>query len=336
MAEHCLNLDFFGAGLSVTASEVVLLDRLAAQFDGFVAGECGSSDAFELQIVERQNPEAAPDMPMTWQGEMPDGRFGTVFETEDRAVLRVEDGVVVTVDHRKRTALALVRPGSHDMFFSSPIMFILDAALTASGQQFVHAACLMQKDTGSGVLICVPSGGGKTTTSLALCRDGFALMTDDTSVLVPGADGPKVWGLPRALKVHRKTAELLPWVGPLADAWDSNDEQAVPLASIDDRIAVMTPKPTRLAAIFLLGPRSAQGHVVSRLSKADMLVAIAHDNVPWRASGMTPKALRSFAVMAETVADVPAFLISAGEELATLPAMISEVLNTQRSTSESA
>ena len=331
MADASLNLDFFGARLRATASEAGWLEGLATQFAAFVAADTGSADAFRLQIQETPNPEVASDISMTWEGEMPDGRHGMVFESDDRAVLKIEDSVVLTIDRAKREALALVRPGSHAAFSTSPVMFVLDAVLTAGGQQFMHAACLVEKSTGGGVLICVPSGGGKTTTSLALCHDGFALMTDDTSVVAPGADGPLVWGLPRALKVHRKTAELLPWVGPLSDKWDRNGEQAVPLASIEDRIAVMKPKPTRLAAIFLLGPRSSQGHVVSRLSKADMLVAIAHDNVPWRPAGMTSKALRSFAIMAQAVADVPAFVISAGEELSTLPAMVAEVLGNQPS-----
>lgn len=335
MAEHSLNLNFFGAWLCATSNEPVWVERLAKQFSEFVAAECDVPDAFRLSISEAQAPDTQPDLPMTWQGEMPDGRQGAVFEADNRAILKLEEGVTVTVDHGQRRAWVIVGPGSKDVFCTAGIMFVLDAALTAAGQQFVHAACLMEKASSRAVLICVPSGGGKTTTSLALSRDGFALMTDDTSVIVPGAGGPKVWGLPRALKVHRKTAELMPWVGPLPDAWDRNGEQAVPLADIGDRITVMTPKPTGLAAIFLLGPRSSDGHSVTRLSKADMLVAIAHDNVPWRASGMTPKALRSFSVMAQAVADVPSFMISAGEDLASLPALISDVLGGRHNASES-
>lgn len=326
MADPALSLDFFGARLSVTASSAKWLDRLRTAFAAFIAADPAPGD-FALTIMEAKAHGEAPDLPLTWEGKLPDGRPGRVWESAYLAVLAVEDSVVVRIDHRERTAIAHIKSGGEAALFSSALMFILDAALVASGQQLVHGACLVEQRSQRAALICVPSGGGKTTTSMALARDGFSLMTDDASVLIQQAGGPVVWGLPRPLKVHRFTAELLSWVGPVPDKWDENGEQGIPLAEIADRISVMAPQPVELDAIFMLGPRSAGDHVVKPMPKPEMLIAIAHDNVAFRAAGMTPRALNRFAQLGSMVAKVPTFEISAGRELASLPAMIAAAMN---------
>jgi hypothetical protein len=243
------------------------------------------------------------------------------------AILEVMNGGISVIDHGAGTADAYLRPGSQAQFFGSAIMLLVDAALTAAGQELIHGASLVEARSGLAILIVVPSGGGKTTTSLALARGGFRLMTDDASVLQPDRSRPRVWGMPRMLKVHRRTAELLPWVGPLTDKWDENGEQGVALESIGDRIAIATPAPVELGAIILLGPRSSGGSHVAPLAKSEMLTAIAHDNVAWRPAGMTPKAVRRFETFARTVAQVPAFRLSAGTDLASLPDLLRTALD---------
>ena len=47
------------------------------------------------------------------------------------------------------------------------------------------------------------------------------------------------WGLPRDLKVHRNTAEMMPWLKPyLKGKWNDEGEQAVTRAALSDRIRV--------------------------------------------------------------------------------------------------
>ncbi len=327
MTDTTTMFDFRGARMRVTADNRVWIDRLHQSFPGFVEHTVTSTNDFALTIRETTEPVQTPDLPLTWEGRQPDGFMGRVFESEGVAALELEDGGFVIIDHANRTAVAHLRPQSRNQFFGSAVMLIVDAALNAGGQQLVHGACLVEQRSGRAVLICVPSGGGKTTTSLALAHDGFSLMTDDASVLVPDALQPRIWGLPRALKVHRRTAELLPWVGPLPDRWDENGEQGVSLDRLAGRIAVMPAEPVELGAIMLLGPRSAGEHSVTSLPKGEMLVAMAHDNVAWRPAGMISKALLRFDVFARTVTQVPTFVISAGLDLATLPALVAAAMN---------
>ncbi|MDR3515919.1 MAG: hypothetical protein P4M00_08890 [Azospirillaceae bacterium] len=63
---------------------------------------------------------------------------------------------------------------------------------------FVHAAGLVID--GATMMLCAPSGGGKTTLALGLAASGATLLTDDTVAIVK--DDFSVVGLPVALRVR--------------------------------------------------------------------------------------------------------------------------------------
>ena len=74
------------------------------------------------------------------------------------------------------------------------------------------------------VMIIGQSGAGKTTSALALCAAGFGLCSDDLIICRVVGDQVVGWGLPRSLKVHRRTAGMLPWVAPLLTGeWSAED-----------------------------------------------------------------------------------------------------------------
>ena len=332
MSDLSVQLDFFGTIMRISANATSWIDGISGSFPYFVTDRDIDAPAFELEILETIEIPPPPGLPLTWGGTMPDGFHRRIFETEDETFLAVEDKVAVALSYQRARATAFVKPGSQDAFFSAAIILIVDAALEGGGQYLIHGACLVEQVSGRALMICAPSGSGKTTTAMALARDGFALMTDDASVVVPSCRVPGVWGLPRDLKVHRKTAELLPWLGALPNKWDRNGEQGIALSRLGDRLSVAVPCPTELAAMFLLGPRSEGNHSIAPLSKAEILIALAHDNVAWRPAGMTIKAQARFDVLAETIARVPAFVLSAGEDLASLPNMVARALEETRPT----
>ena len=323
---RCLtDLDFFGCRLRIMADSEIWTERFRQIFSAFSVSPDGTFD-FELKIQEAEAPIIGPGIPLTWTGRQPDGLHGRLYEDDHTTISDVEGDCVTFIDHSARTAVAYVRQDGHNLFFGSALMLVVDAALSARDRHLVHGACLIERQSGRAILICVPSGGGKTTTALALSHDGFDLMTDDSSVMMPVQERPEIWGLPRAPKVHRRTAELLPWIGPLPDRFDENGEQAVSLEMLGGRIGLVSPVPTELGAIFVLGPRSPDNHRVEPLAKPDALVALAHDNVAWRPSGVLPRATRRFNALAGMIARVPTFQLSTGEELAVLPAQIAETL----------
>jgi hypothetical protein len=259
---------------------------------------------------------------------MPEGFYGQIFETERAACLLVEDRVHVRLSHTGAGAEAMVRPGSQSEFFVSASIRLVEAALARNDQYLVHGACLVENKSGRATLICAPSGAGKTTTAMALAHDGFALATDDATVVAPAGEGPLVWGFPRALKVHRKTAELLPWLGGLPGEWNPNGEQGVPLSRMTGKLCLLTPpRRVNLGAVLLLGPRSRADHVLRKIPKAEMLLNVAQDNVSWRPGGMTVKAQARFKAIAEIISRVPAFVLSVGPDLDRLAGVVSEALS---------
>ncbi len=328
MAEAEITLNLGGSHLRVTAPSGDWIEKMASAFGPSLVKRTGDRQpGFTLTIEEAVVSPPTDGMPLTWEGKQTDGNYGRIHETESRLVLEVESGGVLTIDHAAHSAQAFFRPKSYSKFFGNAVMLVVDAALAASDQLLMHSACLVERRSKTAILICAPSGGGKTTTSLALAHSGFDLMTDDASIIVPNAGTPAAWGLPRALKIHRQTAKLLPWLGPLpADRWDDAGEQGVKLEQLADRIGLAPVAAVKLGAILQLGPRTAHVHRLQRIAKSELLIAIAHENVAWREAGMVPNAVAKFKSLASTVAKVPAFGLNVGTDLVSLPGLVAGVL----------
>ena len=319
------NLDFHSTVLSVKSPKTEWSERVRTVFSGFVRPFDASGAGFTLVLQDTANP-ADHALPLTYSGKMSDGQDARIFQDDDRTLIELEGGTSVTINHADRTATAFLAEGSAFRFFGTALMTVVDAALSAEGRQCVHSASLMIPGTDKAVLMCVPSGGGKTTTALALARGGFNLITDDSTVLVKEDGGFRIWGMPRALKVHRNTAKLLPWIGLPDENWDDNGEKPVAMSDLAGKAGTAPDAVCNLGAIIMIGPRSPHGHVIAKTGKAEVLIALAHDNVGWRAAGMTPKAMQSYVLFAEAVQSVPVLKLSAGTDLAALPGMVESAL----------
>lgn len=324
---HAFNLDFHSAVMSIQSPREDWSNRIKAVFGGFVRDYEQSRAQFRLGLHEDDNTEGRNHgLTLTYEGKMSDGQEAVIYQSDQRTVIELVGGTWVDIDHGRSSADAFLAKGSEYRFFGTALMTAIDAALAAEGQQCVHSASMTIPGTDKAVLMCVPSGGGKTTTALALAKGGFGLITDDSSVLVRQPNGFKVWGMPRALKVHRNTAQMLPWLGPLSDNWDENGEQPVEMTALAGKAAMAADAVCELGAIILIGPRSPQGHVIAKAPKAEVLIALAHDNVGWRASGMTPKARQSYAIFSQAVQSVPILKLCAGTDLAALPQLVENAL----------
>lgn len=317
--------DLCGAGLRVAAprrSWVELFVKLLGRFETSSA----RSKTFHLVIGEDDDPKIPPGVPMTWEGEFIEKRPGRIYETDAIEVIEVVGHGFVAVDHSTGRAEAVMKSGSEDAFSFTPMMNVLDASLKAGGMNMLHAACLVVPDGSGAIAICAPSGFGKTTTSLALAHGGFGLVTDDASIIELHASGLAIWGLPRKLKVHRRTAAMMPWIGTLPDTWNGEDEQAVAVESLADQITTAEPVPVPLKAVVLLGPRSNGDHKVTHLSKAEALVRIAQDNVSNSVTGVKVWNRRHFEAFAVMLRSAPVLQLNAGTAVETLPTTLDAAL----------
>lgn len=212
-----------------------------------------------------------------------------------------------------------------------PAIVAVDAALQASRQYLTHAAALRLPGSEAGILVFARSGAGKTTTALGLALAGFGLLTDDATVLVPpGAMGSSefsIWGLPRSLKVHRRTSELLPQIGGLLGPdWNAEGEQVLARGSLKGVVDVCAPAACPLAAIIMLQPRVRGGHVLEPVAKTELMVSLADDNVQRGPKGLLPDQLERFQVLAAAVAATPAYALHVGTDLPSLGALVHAVI----------
>jgi hypothetical protein len=173
------------------------------------------------------------------------------------------------------------------------------------------------------MLLIAPSGVGKTTSSLALALAGFGLLTDDAAVLdtrpIAQSGKARVWGLPRPLKVHRHTAELLPAVKPLLrGAWDANGEQGLHRSRLPGVIALPPARAVELAAVVLLGQRVEGAHIVRRAQRSEILLRTATDNVFRGPRSVTDNDVNRFRAIASAIGAAAGYQLNVGSDLKTL------------------
>jgi hypothetical protein len=306
------DFDLMGPVLKVEAQEERLIRPFAAILRGLDV-DADRTPVFTLTIREGV-PSAVPDSAMTvYQGPVfnegecvfadDDGRLCLLFPDRVSLVLSADGGrgdIVAAPDYVSRIG-------------ATPGMMAVDAAIDATGQFILHAAGLTLPGSNAQVLVFAQSGTGKTTTALALADSGFGLCTDDAMVVRLGDAGATGWGLPRDLKVHRNTAEMMPWLKPyMTGKWDTAGEQAVSRAALSDRIRIEKAEQRPIAGVFLLERGSGDACSVAPLTQTDALVYLAADNVRTGKTGLLAGQRRRFASLASLVSRAPTFRITLG------------------------
>jgi hypothetical protein len=308
------NFDLIGPALRVEADEERLIERFAALLRG-LAIETEKEPAFTLTVREGI-PEPIPasasivyEGPIFWEGNC------IYAEKDARLHLSFPDRLSLTIDPSRKAAEIVVAPDSISRVGATAGMLALDAAIDASGQFMLHAAGLTLPDSEAQVLVFAQSGTGKTTTSLALAGSGFGLCTDDSMVIRLDGSSTTGWGLPRDLKVHRNTAEMMPWLKPyLNGKWNDEGEQPVTRATLAERIRVERTARRPVAAIFFLQRGNGTKSAAAPLSRTDTLVSLAADNVRTGRTGLLASHSRRFASLAGLASSVPTFTVAVGSD----------------------
>jgi hypothetical protein len=211
----------------------------------------------------------------------------------------------------------------------------INAALNRSGQYLVHGAALaIPGPSPKALLLFAPSGIGKTTTALALAMGDFSLMTDDAIVLQPkgyrGMPSPRVWGLPRPLKVHRNTATLLPALLPaLGKSWDEAEEQPLTLMGAAEIVNVIDTATATLpvGCVVMLGSRTDGAHCIDPMEKAKALLLLSQDNLRHVPDGTGPEQAHRFKALAELLTFGPAYNLNVGTPLVSLADHLSDAIH---------
>jgi hypothetical protein len=293
----------------------------------------GGAPVFALDVVAQQADPEPGDAVLLASGPLPEAPG-----LPDARLFDAAGGLLLVLPGRLSLRLAAsgsagvmgVAPGAEALVGGSAGLYAIEAAAALSGQALVHAGALSLPGHRHAILLAAPSGAGKTTTAMALALGGFGLLTDDAAMLRAEAGAATVWGLRRAVKLHRQSLALLPALAPIALVeWDAAGEQALTLPAIATLATVPPPRPLPVTAILLLGPRAGGGaHALRQLPRAEMLLRLAADNLGRGPRGLPGAERRRWAVLGAAAATARAFELTVGIDLQGLAPWLQDALAT--------
>ncbi|MGO9948131.1 MAG: hypothetical protein ACLPWG_14925 [Steroidobacteraceae bacterium] len=248
-----------------------------------------------------------------WDGPLPEGLPSILTTNSGWTTLTVPDHFAMT--NRRATCSSRVRVTSagQSSIQGTAAFWLIDEILAARNRHLLHGACLVKAETDQAIALFAPSGTGKTTTALALARNGLGLAGDDALVLHNAKNASYVWGIPRAIKVSRRTADMLPWLAPVL-APHKQDEQALRFGDLEPIVKSASTARRRCAAIVVLMKPNGIGHRAEMIAKADALTHIVADNIRRAPTGVDVKGQAAFAAIARLVRRTPTIILSVGPD----------------------
>lgn len=316
-------LDLKRSIIEFSASEESVLDRVAASFSPLVIDGVQARRRrpdFRVTIRKGPVPGALTTGTVIARAHLPEEGYAEMAEDEGRIVLLFPDRGSARMDPAARSATVTFAEGRDEILRSSCLMLPFELALDLGGQSILHAALFGLVEEPGVILLLAPSGTGKTTTSLALHAGGFRLLADDAAILrMAGDDVVTAWGLPRSLHVHRRTAEMLPWVKPLlSDEWSPSDETSLPWRKLlGEDAPVLPPEPVR-AIYFLERHGDAAECRTEPMTATEAMVEMIADNVRVGETGLVPVQAHRLDVIDKLAATVPARRLVAGSDLSSI------------------
>lgn len=270
----------------------------------------------EIIVTTATGDDIATRGSVVWAGNLIDGTYAELSREGRDQQFRIPGKISIVERSGEPVTRVEVLASAERPFRSMAPAVLLDTVLRDHGLLTIHAASLMPPGRDELLLLFAPSGYGKTTTSLALALSGYAHLGDDMVVLRQEGGDILAWGMPRSLKVQRRTATMFPEVLPHLGAFGGDEDEA-PLTR--DALAAMMALPDpklsyRTAAIVVVGPRSNGPARVRPISKADALSVILTDNIGVLSDGVPRPQQALFRLLTKLVSTTPIFQLDAGSE----------------------
>ena len=323
---HRANFDVHGLRISAEADSAILLDAVRTVVGDYaVADEGCEAGGFRIRLRYSDEIVAPSNLPEFWRGVLPSGNVMVFRCGQRRRQIEVLGKAAGWVDLDAGAADFTARPGMEGALLEACILPTLCDFLNTSGHYVIHAASLLAKDDGQGraVMISGLSGRGKTTASLALAADGFALLADDMTFYTaagPGQDS-RVWGIRMPCKVHPQTLELLPWLREIPSVGALENGEV--LMDVPPKSVGLTAAP---AIILFLNLRNPGQHIVRPIEKTDALARLVNENVRAYEKSRDGGAGRAFAAMSELVRRCQVYQASFCPDLQQIPSLVRSLL----------
>ena len=117
---------------------------------------------------------------------------------------------------------------STPLLFQSVLIPVISELLLKQGKLLMHAGCVGTPE-GDGILLMADGGGGKTTTTFSMAREGFSLLSDDLVVASPGKSGIIFEPIREKMNVTKKTINFFPELYFLRKALKDSGESKIPI-----------------------------------------------------------------------------------------------------------
>jgi hypothetical protein len=133
----------------------------------------------------------------------------------------------VLVDLASRRVIGRVSPAlASDSGYWKTVIFprLITAVGSAIGLTELHCGCVAWN--GDGLVLWGPSGGGKSTLTLALACQGFSLLSEDWTYFSRRGEQVLAWGLPTGAKLLPDAVQHFPELAKLQPILTLNRERA--------------------------------------------------------------------------------------------------------------
>jgi hypothetical protein len=307
----CYDID--GFGLSVAGPDEICLQAFSPALAAFEVSRLNNPDWSIIVEIKSELPAFDPEC-LDWEGLLPEGLNAAVGRRGNDFILLVRDHCILRSETAARRTLVTVRTGKEHGFQGTIVMGLLEDVLATAQRYLVHAACLVHPGRNEAILMFAPSGTGKTTAALALARGGLQLAGDDATLLRFAGDEPRVLGLPRGLRIHRRTATFLPWLSRVLGNWEGSNEQWLRHELLEGVVARASPVSRSCVRLILLDPPGAGNPVATTIHPRDALVAILHDNVRLAPEGLRPERVRFVDALVRLVQSTSTWRLQPGSD----------------------
>ena len=290
-------------------------------------GQRRKSNGHQLDVcIQSVLPRPTAEQTLWYEGEMPQVPQSNFIQhaSPHESLITVNNCATLFTNYATKRSRLVALPIHQQKAVKDLLMSAFVDAAHTGGQVVMHAAALALPKRREMVLIYAPSGTGKTTTALMLMAAGFQLASDDLVFILP-QDIPTAYGMPRSMKVHRNTANLLPSVEQKLVNVDWNEEGERPLLmdSLGDLPSIKQPEALPIAALIRL-KRGRGRSEIRPASAVDSLASLAADNVRRGDAtvGLLPIDHARLRGYASILNRIPLFDLVVGDDHARVPGLV--------------
>ena len=203
--------------IRVTEAPAVIEEAMEKMFG--LCRTMGHDGDVDVRMILRENDDFIETMPLSIRK-----RYETMPEDADPVIEFYPDGEFAVLSKSGTTgAYAVCAPPfteadiysqvlahqASPLLFNSVLIPVIRELLLRRGKALLHAGCVATS-AGDGVIIIADSGGGKTTTTIALAREGFRVVSDDLIALSKSEQGIRVEGIRKPVNISRRTIDFFP------------------------------------------------------------------------------------------------------------------------------